>query len=158
MAAIHNTTLIERAPEEVFDYLVELRNELEWNPGVESMEKLTDGPLGVGTKYLAKWKQSRLLEVECTCFARPREWVYVNGGPVAVTFTARLTPEGAGTRLTTTFDARPNGWFRLVFPIFLLLMRRQEQANMAQRQTGRRTPLQLTEESAHLVLTREQGE
>jgi carbon monoxide dehydrogenase subunit G len=130
MAVIHNTTLIERAPEEVFDYLVDLRNELEWNPGVESMEKLTAGPLGVGTKYLAKWKQSRLLEVECTRFARPREWVYVNGGPVAVTFTARLTPEGEGTRLTATFDARPNGWFRLVFPVFLLMMKRQEQANM----------------------------
>jgi len=96
MAVIQNTTLIERGPEEVFDYLVDLRNELEWNPGVESMEKLTDGPLGVGTKYLAKWKQSRLLEVECTRFDRPREWVYVNGGPVAVTFTAHLTPEGEG--------------------------------------------------------------
>jgi carbon monoxide dehydrogenase subunit G len=130
MAVIQNTTLIERAPDEVFDYLVDLRNELEWNPGVESMEKVSDGPLGVGTTYLAKWKQSRLLEVECTRFDRPREWVYVNGGPVAVTFTARLTPEGEGTRLTATFDARPKGWFRLVFPIFLLMMKRQEQANM----------------------------
>ncbi len=30
MAVIHNTTLIERGPEEVFDYLVDLRNELDW--------------------------------------------------------------------------------------------------------------------------------
>jgi hypothetical protein len=77
MAVIHNTTLIQRPPVEVFDYLVDLRNELEWNPDVESMEKLTDGPLALGTKYLAKWKQIRLLEVECTRFDRPREWVYV---------------------------------------------------------------------------------
>jgi hypothetical protein len=68
--------------------------------------------------------------VECTRFDRPREWVYVNGGPVAVTFTARLTPEGEGTRLTVTFDARPHGWFRLVFPIFLVMMKRTERANM----------------------------
>jgi hypothetical protein len=53
MAVIQNTTLIERAPDEVFDYLVDLRNELEWNPRVESMEKLTNDPLGVGTTYLA---------------------------------------------------------------------------------------------------------
>jgi hypothetical protein len=33
MAVIHNTTLVERGPEEVFDYLVDLRNQLEWNPG-----------------------------------------------------------------------------------------------------------------------------
>ncbi len=45
MAVIQNTTLIDRGPEEVFDYLVDLRNELEWNPGVESMKKLTDDPL-----------------------------------------------------------------------------------------------------------------
>jgi len=35
-----------------------------------------------------------------------------------------------GTRLTVDFDAKPHGWFRLVFPVFLLLLRRQRKANM----------------------------
>ena len=130
MAVIKNTVHIERAPEDVFDYLVDLRNELEWNPGVESMEKLTNGPIGIGTRYLAKWKQSKHIEVECVEYERPRRWVYVNGGPVSVRFTINLTPHGTGTQMNCTFDANPNGWFRLVFPVFFQIMKRQERQNM----------------------------
>ena len=130
VAVLENTTLIQRNPEEVFDYLVDIRNELEWNPTAESMEKITPGPIGVGTKFKAKWKGSQNLEVECIRFERPREWVHLNGGPVEVRFTGRLTPEGSSTRLDTSFDARPRGWFRLMFPVFMMIMRRQESANM----------------------------
>jgi carbon monoxide dehydrogenase subunit G len=130
MAVIENSVVIERDPEEVFDYLSDLRSELEWNPGVESMEKLTDGPVGIGTRYVAKWKQSKRVEVECTAFDRPCHWAYHNGGPVAVTFTVDLAPHGAGTRLMSRFDARPNGWMRLIFPVFIQIMKRQEKANM----------------------------
>lgn len=31
--------------------------------------------------------------------------------------------------LASRFDARPQGWFRLVFPIFLLIMRKTEREN-----------------------------
>jgi uncharacterized protein YndB with AHSA1/START domain len=130
MTVIESSTLIKRRPEDVFDYLVDLRNELEWNPGVVSMEKLTDGPIGVGTRYVAKWKQSQRIEVECVAFDRPHRWTYTNGGPVTVTFTATLTPHQTGTRLVASFDARPRGWMRLVFPVFVLVMKRQERANM----------------------------
>jgi carbon monoxide dehydrogenase subunit G len=131
MTTITNTAHIQRKPEEVFDYLVDMRNELEWNPSAQSMEKITDGPLGIGTRFRAKWKQSQLIDVECTAFDRPNGWTYLNGGPVAVTFTARLTPTDGGTRLDSSFDATPRGWFRLVFPIFVRVMKREERANMA---------------------------
>ncbi len=131
MAVIQNTVDIDRSPEDVFDYLVDLRSELDWNPGVESMEKITDGPVGVGTKYRAKWKQSGSIVVECTRFDRPRGWSYLNGGPVSVDLDVSLAPRGDGTRLESRFDAHPHGWFRLVFPLFLLVMKRQERKNMA---------------------------
>lgn len=130
MAVIESSVFIQRRPEDVFDYLVDLRNELEWNPGVESMKKLTDGPVAVGTRYRAKWKQSKHVDVECTEFDRPRRWVYVNGGPVSVTLTIELTPEGNGTRLASTFDAHPHGLMLLGLPIFLRMMKRQEHENM----------------------------
>lgn len=130
MTIIKNSVLIACTPEQAFDYLVDLRNELEWNPKVESMEKITNGPIGVGTTFSAKWKHSTQLEVKCTEFDRPQHWVYFNGGPVHVTLTARLQPEHEKTRLEVDFDARPNGMFRLIFPFFLLIMRRDERANM----------------------------
>ncbi len=130
MTTITNTALIQRKPEEVFDYCVDMRNELEWNPSAQSMEKMTDGPLGVGTRFRAKWKQSQLIDVECTAFDRPKGWTYVNGGPVVITVTIRLTPTDYGTELHTSFDAVPRGWFRLAFPIFVQVMKREERANM----------------------------
>jgi hypothetical protein len=129
MAVIENTVEIERTPDVVFDYLVDLRNELKWNPDVQSMEKITEGPIGVGTQFRAKWKQSGLLIVECTKFDRPRSWTYRNGGPVSVDLDATVSPAGAGSRVVTRFDAHPHGWFSLVFPVFLLIMRRAEKRN-----------------------------
>lgn len=130
MAVIENSVQIDRSPAEVFDYLVDLRNELEWNPDVQSMEKLTDGPIGVGTKFLAKWKQSRQIEVECIRFERPRRWAYSNGGPLSVVFDVTLTPQGTGTWLAARFDARPHGLLKLFFPVLLRQLRRAEKQNM----------------------------
>jgi hypothetical protein len=95
------------------------------------MEKITDGPLGVGTQFRAKWKQSKSLIVECTKYDRPHGWAYHNGGPVEVNLDISLDPRGQGSLLVSRFDAHPRGWFRLIFPVFLLIMRRQEKTNMA---------------------------
>lgn len=131
MAVITNQTLVACTPEQLFDYCVDNRNELEWNPTAVSVEKITEGPVGLGTKFLAKWKGApSALEVECVEFDRPRRWVSVNGGPVAVRFTGTVDAVGDKSRLTVDFDARPTGWFRLVFPVFMLMMRKQEKANM----------------------------
>lgn len=129
MAVLENSVEIARPPEEVFDALVDLRNELVWNPDVVSMEKITDGPIGVGTRFRAKWKQSKTVIVECTKYDRPRTWGYHNGGQVEVDFSVVITPRGEGSLVVGRFDARPRGWFRLVFPLFLILMRRAEKAN-----------------------------
>src|SRR5215207_5506471 len=104
MAVIENSVQINRPPEEVFDYLIDLRNELEWNPDVQSMEKITDGPIGIGTKFLAKWKQSQMIEVECIRFERPHRWTYSNGGSLSVVLDITLAPQGTGTFLASRFD------------------------------------------------------
>ena len=131
MAVIENSVQIERSPEEVFDYLVDLRNELEWNPDVQSMAKITDDPIGVGTKFLAKWKQSKLIEVECIRFERPYRWAYSNGGPLTVVFDIALTPQGNATLLVSRFDVRPRGLMQLFFPIVLRQLKHAEKQNMA---------------------------
>lgn len=131
MPVIRNSVVIRCTPEEAFDYLSDHRAELEWNPHCELMDKLTDGPVGLGTKYRAKWKRSPQVELETVAYDRPHRWRMHNGGPIEVTFTCRLEPvPGAGTRLYAEFEPKPHGWFRLVFPIFLLAIRREERANM----------------------------
>lgn len=131
MTVIRNSVTIRCTPEEAFDLCSDHRAELQWNPACQEMVKLTDGPVGVGTRYRAKWRGSPRLELETVAFDRPRSWTVHNGGPIEVTLTCTLEPVPEGTRLTAEFSPTPHGWFRLVFPVFLLAIRRQEQRNMA---------------------------
>ncbi len=131
MTVIRNSVVIGCTPEEAFDYLSDHRAELDWNPKCEVMEKLTEGPVGLGTTYRAKWKNSPYVELETVQYERSRTWTMHNGGPIEVTFTCRLEPVREGTKLYAEFRPRPHGWFRLVFPLFLLIIRWEEKANMS---------------------------
>lgn len=130
MVALKNSVVIGCTPEDAFDYLSDLRSELEWNPACREMEKLNEGPIGLGTKYRAKWSSSPYVELETLAYDRPRSWTMHNGGPIEVRFTCTLEPVAEGTRLTADFTPTPHGWFRLVFPVFLVVVRRQEKRNM----------------------------
>ena len=130
MPVIRNSVVLKCSQEVVFDYLSDHRAELEWNPKCERMEKLTDGPIGLGTRYRAKWKSSPVVELETVAFERPQSWTMHNGGPIEVTLTCRLEAVPEGTRLHVDFEPTPHGWLRLAFPLFLVIMRRDERANM----------------------------
>ena len=88
MPVIRNSVILRCPPEVVFDYLSDHRAELEWNPKCERMEKLTEGPVGLGTRYRAKWKSSPSVELETVAFERPHSWTMHNGGPIEVTLPA----------------------------------------------------------------------
>ncbi len=90
MAIINSSVRIDRSPEAVFDSVSDLRSELEWNPKVRVMEKITEGPVGLGTQFKAKWTKSPLVELEITSFDRPRGWSYRNGGAISVVLTISL--------------------------------------------------------------------
>jgi Polyketide cyclase / dehydrase and lipid transport len=131
-AIIENSIEIARTQDAVFDYLVDLRNEVHWNPDCVSAEKLTTGPVGVGTRFRAKWKQGPVIEAQCTRFERPRMWQYENGGPISLVLTITLEPTtSGGTRLTSRGEWTPHGWFRLAFPVFIRMMRRAERGVVA---------------------------
>jgi len=71
VADIRNSVLIRRPIAEVFDFAVDSRNEFKWNPKVRAMTKLTDGPIGLGTRMAARWTMSGHIGLECTEYARP---------------------------------------------------------------------------------------
>jgi hypothetical protein len=130
MVLISNSVVIRCIPEQAFDYLSDLRNERDWNPTCEQMEKVTDGPVGSGTRFRAKWKLSPVVDLEILEYDRPHCWTAHNGGPLEVTMTVRLESVADGTRLSTAFDARPHGFLKLVFPILRRRLRADESANM----------------------------
>ena len=132
MPVINSSVRIECSPEAVFESVSDPRSELDWNPKVRVMEKITEGPVGVGTRFKAKWTKSPLVELEITSFDRPRGWSYRNGGAISVILTISLEPldGGRATMLRSTFDATPHGPIKLIFPLLLASLRREEAQNM----------------------------
>jgi Polyketide cyclase / dehydrase and lipid transport len=124
-------SVIRRSSEDVFEFCSDLRSELEWNPKVKYVEKLTDGPVGVGTRYRARWANSGPITVEVVAFdrraaGRPRPglgaWLSGSGGTV--------TDAAHGARYSASLELQPRGLAWLVAPLALLAMRRQDQKNM----------------------------
>lgn len=132
MVVIASDVRIERPPEAVFDAVSDPRSELEWNPKVRVMEKLTEGEIGPGSRFRAKWTKSPVVELEIVRFDRPHGWAYRNGGAIAVDLDIVLEPvdDGRATILRSRFDAKAHGALRLVFPLLVASLRREEARNM----------------------------
>lgn len=59
MARVSGEIRIERPVEEVFDFVADPRNEPIYNPRMLQSEKITDGPIGVGTRFRARARSGR---------------------------------------------------------------------------------------------------
>ena len=74
MAKVSGSIIIERPVDEVFDFVVDERNEPLYNKELLSSKKLTEGPIGVGTRFRAAHQQGRHpveMLVEITDLQRP---------------------------------------------------------------------------------------
>lgn len=122
---------IDRSPVEVFDFCSDLRNEQVWNPTLEYVEKLTGGPVGVGTRFAARWSNTGRLVVEVVGFDPPRMWeTRSRAGGLMVTVQGRLSDLAPGTRYETTVGVEAMGLARLYAPLALIGMRRREPENL----------------------------
>lgn len=48
---LHETRLVDRPQEEVFEYTADFANIEQWDPGVASSRRLDEGPVGMGSRY-----------------------------------------------------------------------------------------------------------
>jgi uncharacterized protein YndB with AHSA1/START domain len=129
---IENVTVIQRSPEDVFDFLSDQGNEVLWNSDCRSSDRLTSGPVRVGSRFRAKWSQGPYVETELTELDRPKTWTYVNGGMIGCTLVVTLEPTAdGGTRLISRGTWSANGVAKLVFPFFIQTMRKTEVQVMA---------------------------
>ena len=53
MSCVQGEIVIKRPVNEVFEFVADERNEPRYNPQMRVAEKITDGPLGVGTQFRA---------------------------------------------------------------------------------------------------------
>lgn len=127
---IVETFVVGAAPEVVFDYLTTPSNLRSWQTSKTSVEQLTDGPPGLGTRVRERTKPPGAREfeqiVEFTEFDRPRRvHVHIVQGPYPIDGTWTFEPDGAGTKVGFTAAGELQGPMRLVEPIVKRVMARQ---------------------------------
>ena len=94
---------------------------------ITKIERLTDGPVGVGTRYKESrivFKKEETLAFEVTAFEPPARFEIVAHSCGAEFRTDhRFTPDGAGTRVDLVVTSRAESWFAWLFtPLAYLMM------------------------------------
>lgn len=129
---VENAVEIARPPEEVFDYLTDLANEAEWNPRTRRVEKLSPGPVGLGTRFGAEWIKGNPTIVEYVRFERPTAWGSIaRSRRLDARGEGRISPTARGCRVVVRTHLRPKGLLAVLLPLLRRTMHQREDRNLA---------------------------
>ena len=123
MKTVHSKVTTSRPADEVYAYLADFANQAEWRFDVLSSELSSGEPGVVGARYRQRVKQGgREVDsnVELTRAERPSEVAFrtVDHGPVTVTGTWRIQPEGTDqTAVVADIELTTHGAMRLIEPL-----------------------------------------
>jgi hypothetical protein len=125
--------VIDVSQAEAFRFCSDLRNEMAWNPNAEQVDKLSDGPVDVGTRFRARWSNAGEVLVEVVEFDPPRSWATRSAarGMEIVSRGEVIADPGGGTRYTAHMEVQPRGLAWIYAPLAVLAMRRQDTINMS---------------------------
>ena len=131
-AVVENAIDIARSPEDVFDYCTDLTREPEWNPKAKRVQKLSAGPIGLGTQYEAEFLKGSPMTIELVHFERPVAWGSVGRSRrLDAKGEGRVSAREEGAHLVMRMELRPKGALRLLLPILGRFMHKQEERNLA---------------------------
>jgi uncharacterized membrane protein len=132
LAVVENAVDIARSAEDVFDYCTDLTREPEWNPKAKRVEKVTAGPIGLGTRYEAEFLKGNPMTIELVRFERPIAWKSVGRSRrLDAKGEGRVSATEEGARLVVRMELRPRGTLRLLLPVMGRFMHKQEERNLA---------------------------
>lgn len=121
MTRLHERIETTLGLEETFAYVADFANSQEWDPGVDSAERIDDGPLDVGARFrLGVHLAGRVapMEYRITAFEPPNRVVLQGeGSNVTAIDDIRFERDGDATRIDYTADIRLGGLLRFVQPL-----------------------------------------
>lgn len=129
MTTIRHTVTIDRPPADVWDYLMDIRNDPVWTTNVVGVGRGAGEPVEIGLDFEETYNFLGV-EVPLTFTITEHEpcrrsAVRIVGGPVPGRGSYDLVPVGDATRLTMTMEAEAHGFFRLTEPLFRRMARRE---------------------------------
>ena len=130
MVTVEGEITIGRPVEVVFDYVANQTNEPQYNPNMVRAEKVTEGPVGKGTRFRSAVRSAgRTAEmlIENTGYDRPRMLASTTTmKQMDIEYTLRFEPVAEGTRMRWSGQVRPKGGLRLLGPLVTWMGTRQE--------------------------------
>ncbi len=125
MTRIRGAVTIDAPVEVVFDTVADERNEPKYNPRIASAQKLSDGPVGPGARFVAEPKgmgRRGRMTLEIADYDRPHLLHnLVRSSYMRVDGTLTFTPLDRGTRLTWDWRMGLVGPMRLLSPVLGLV-------------------------------------
>lgn len=127
MAKLETTITINRPVEDVFAYVTDLRNNIQWMTGVIAAAMTSPGPVKVGATYKFDIKTMGMtMETtgEVTAYEPPTQYAWkATSGPFPMSGSTTFESMEGGTRVTDVIEAEPGGFFKIAEP---LLMKQQQ--------------------------------
>ena len=110
-------TLIDRSIKDVFTFVSNPNNMSKWNSAVVSIQQVTPGAVGVGTKFKTVGEaMGRRLEGEMQVQAFEPDTkcgFQLQAGPMQMNLTMSFKTVGTGTKLNLNVQGNPAGVFKL---------------------------------------------
>jgi len=133
MARIAGSITIDAPVEEVFDLVADERNEPRYNPRILRAEKVTEGPVGKGSRFVAEPRSVGVkgaMTMEVLDYERPHRLHNVIRSPyLQVEGALTFADVAEGTRLSWDWDMALVGPMRLVSPLLAAIGPRWERRN-----------------------------
>lgn len=133
MAHIAGEVTINAPIETVFDVVADERDEPRYNPRIVRAEKVTDGPIGEGTRFVATPKgmgDRGEMTLEVLAYDRPRRLHnVVRSSYMHVDGTLTFEDVNGATRLAWDWDMKLVGLMRLASPMLAVVGPRWERRN-----------------------------
>jgi uncharacterized protein YndB with AHSA1/START domain len=129
MTTIQHTVTIDRPVQDVWDYVMDIRNDPVWTTNVVGVGRGAGEPVEVGFDFEETYKflgrRMPITFIVTEHDPHRRSAVEVAEGPVAGRGSYDFEPVDGGTRFTATLVTDAHGFFKLAEPVFARMARRE---------------------------------
>ena len=128
-------TLIDKPIRDVFAFVSNPNNMSKWNSAVVSLQQVTPGEVGVGTKFktVGEMMGRRIEgEMQITAYEPDTKCGFqVKAGPMQVDMTMTFKTVGTGTKISLNAQGNPAGFFKLAEGVMAGRVKSMMEENLA---------------------------
>ena len=128
-------TLVDKPIKDVFAFVANPNNMSKWNSAVVSLEQITPGEVGVGTKFKSAGEvMGRRIdgEMQVTAYEPDTKCGFqVQAGPMQVNITLSFKTVGTGTKISLNAQGNPAGVFKLAEGVMVGRVKSMMEENLA---------------------------